>query len=121
MTVFINRRPFLTSTGTSYSFSTIDPSAYTITDYFDTIFPFVKDDYGNLFVAQIAPWFTDHDSHTLTYDMTYSDNTDRPSWIGFDYNSGEMRGYPLQKDGSELINLKISAFDTKNGVNYYMK
>ena len=121
MTIYVNRRPYLTTTGTSYSFSTIDPSAYTITNFFDKYFPFIKDDFGNVFVAQIAPWFYDYDGHTMTYDMSYSDATDRPAWIGFDYNSGEMRGYPMQKDGSELINLRISAVDTKEGVNYYMK
>ena len=57
----------------------------------------------------------------MTYACTYSDGTIRPGWIGYDIVSGELKGLPKVSDASELINLKISAFDTKEGSYSYYK
>lgn len=50
-----------------------------------------------------------------------SDGTDRPDWIGYDVTTGELRGYPNVSDSSILLNLKFTAYDTKNGYYTYHK
>ena len=57
----------------------------------------------------------------MTYACTYSDGTARPNWIGYDTISGELRGFPKMADSSELINLRITAFDSKEGSYSYFK
>ena len=67
--MFVNRIPVLTTIGKSYVFDDIDPSNQAdATTYFDSIFPFVKDDYGNILEVDTSTWFTESDTgQTLTY------------------------------------------------------
>ncbi|CDW71340.1 ig family protein [Stylonychia lemnae] len=111
----INQIPSPQTIGINYKFSNIDPTDGLPTTYFDDIFPWVKDDYSNIINIFSATWFTDPDLDTLTYSLTMSDSTDRPLWIGFDKGTGELRGYPMVSDASRLMNLKFTAFDTKDG------
>ena len=113
--VTINRLPFTTAAGQAYTFDDIDPDDAIITDYFDIKFPWVIDDYHeNVVFLDSSVWFDDLDAtDVLTYDLTLSDGTPRPDWIGFIRSSGEMKGSPSVTDASSYINLKFTAFDTK--------
>ena len=50
-----------------------------------------------------------------------SDGTDRPSWIGYDTSTGELRGFPNTTGSSQYLNLMFTAFDTKEGFYSYHK
>ena len=52
---------------------------------------------------------------TLTYQLTQSDGSLRPNWIGFISSSGELQGNPQLSDSSSYLNLKFTAFETKQG------
>eukprot|EP00347_Sterkiella_histriomuscorum_P021608 403333387 len=119
--IVINQQPEPTATGIAYSFTSIDPTTGQPTTYFDDLFPWVKDDYSNMLEILTAAWFTDKDSDTLTYQCTYSDGTERKKWIGYDINTGILRGYPMVSDASEYMNLKFTAYDTKSGSYSYYK
>lgn len=105
----------------NYKFTNIDPTDGQPTTFFDDIFPFVKDDYSNMLNIFTATWFTDPDSDTLTYSLTMSDSSDRPQWIGYDKGTGELRGYPMISDASRYMNLRFTAYDTKDGSYSYYK
>ena len=117
----INTQPSPTNDGLDYEFEDIDPIATNATTYFDDRLPFVKDDFANLLEIDTSDWFTDDDGDTLTYKLTYSDGIERPNWIGYDINTGILRGYPALADSSELLNLRFTAYDTKDGSYSYYK
>ena len=68
-----------------------------------------------------STWFRDPDGDTLNYQCTMSDGTDRPSWIGYDTSTGELRGFPNMTGSSQYLNLMFTAFDTKEGFYSYHK
>lgn len=121
--IVINQQPSPTAAGFAYKFSDIDPTEGIPTTYFDEYFPFVQDNYYQdvLVMISTSTWFTDADSDTLTYSLTYSDDTDRPNWMGYDITSGVFRGYPMIRDSSEYMNLKFTAYDTHSGEYSYYK
>jgi len=94
----------------------VDPEDDDATDYFDDLFPWLEDDdVDDLVHVFTGTWFTDADGDTLTYELTMSDGRRRPNWIGYSPVSGEMRGSPAVADASSLLNLKFTAYDTKEG------
>lgn len=70
--------PTVTSTGTSYKLTQIDPMQFGRTTYFDKWFPFLNNDDLLVFEVDASPWFLDDTTDILTYGLTRSDNTPRP-------------------------------------------
>ena len=85
------------------------------------MFPWLKDDEALRVEVDTKPWFTDADNDVLTYYCLYSDGTPRPSWIGYNTQTGQLRGFPKATDPSEYMNLQFTAIDTKKGSYTYYK
>ena len=76
----------MTNEGLDASFGTITSVQGVVTDYFDSIFPWIKDDdYSGAkrFKFDVSSWFADSDGDTLTYSIEILDGSPRPSWMAF--------------------------------------
>jgi hypothetical protein len=91
---------------------------------FDIYFPFLKKLYQvpmNVSVLT-SSWFADLDAaDTLYYTCTMNDGSPSPSWMTFDKKTGWLEGTPSYNNPSEMIFLRISAFDNKHGVSSLFK
>jgi hypothetical protein len=120
--ILINTRPSPTQDGIDYVFDDIDPTDDNATTYFDDRLPFVEDDLAYILEVDTSEWFEEDDTDdTLTYELTYSDGTTRPNWMGYNINTGILRGYPDITDASELMNLRFTAYDENDGTFSFYK
>lgn len=92
LNVFINNIPYPVNDFPQV-LASIDPEGRNKTTYFNDIFPWVKDepDGGDLFSYDMKYYCADDDADVgdfLIFDMTYSDGSLRPPWMGIDYYSG---------------------------------
>jgi len=123
---FINHIPYPTGSFPD-SFNSIDPTNPTKTTYFDETFPWVKDDDEgsrplSLNLQGLACKEDDEDiGDYLTWDVTYSDGSTRPEWLGLDPITGILYGKPQVKHASELIQLKVTCTDQYGGKYSYFR
>jgi hypothetical protein len=76
ISIRVNRKPYVTTTGKTYAFSSYDPCDDNNTSYFDSYFPFLKNDDLYSFSVTVNTWFSDTD--TLVYNLNRSDTTVLP-------------------------------------------
>lgn len=113
--VLINLMPSLTATGKSYTFVTVDPSTLLPSSYFDSFFPFLKDDLPPILTLDTSLWFTSPSTTGLVYALNASDGTRAPDWLLFDSVSGQLTVHPEYPHPSELVQLKFAVTDQNQG------
>lgn len=69
----------------------------------------------------MSQWFTDADSDTLTYSISYSDGTTLPSYFNVNQLTGEIYINQYQVIASQYMNIKVTGYDTKAGFYSYFK
>lgn len=123
--VFINRIPYPIN-NFPMDLGSLDPEGRNKTTYFDQFLgEWVIDDPdgGELFTYDMKYYCGEDDGLSgdyLTFDVSYSDGTERPKWLGISYTDGILYGLADIDYASELVNLKITCTDQFDGsYSYY--